>query len=145
MVRKFLQRLKEIDLPREAQIVDSYFNFGILWDNSNHCDVEVMILVETSLSPAELESILDKARIKAPFSQEYRFPEIMFLEDNQLLSIDYKITKIIQPSYKADKSDVDFLINFIKKHNTMEKMNYFLVRTWDQTYSGYSMNDLRCY
>lgn len=143
-VSAFLKDLKNIKLPENAQIIDSYANFGILWGNSNHCDAEVAILIKTDLSAVEFEKIIREAKVKTPFSKEYHPLEIMFLEDNKLFSLDYGISKEIETRYNSEKSDINILIDYIKEYAVNEEMNYFLVSTWDQTYSGYSMNDLRC-
>lgn len=157
---KFLNSLENSIPLNNSKVVHKYKRFGILRGNSNHCDCEIGVMLESDMTVKEFEDYATNSRsLKAPFtSLGSHYSEIYYTKKQQLFRI-YKgeTSKIIHDTigsgytikesfeFHLESDEYDYLKDMIKKTTQKENKNYFIITAFDQTYIGYSMKDLRCH
>ncbi|QQR55509.1 hypothetical protein IPG41_03065 [Candidatus Peregrinibacteria bacterium] len=146
-VRTFLSSLEEIKLPKDTKVLDSVSLFGILWENSNHCDVELILIVESNLAPADFQAALDTEQdLKQPYSVDKSYLSLYYYQDEKLLNISRQ--------GKIEEVDTEWLSNGPPTHTKFKELlekyvldpqsQLYFIEARDQTFQGYAMNDFRC-
>ncbi|MCP4134697.1 MAG: hypothetical protein GY754_27225 [bacterium] len=157
---RFLYSLENTNLPGKSRVINSFKRFGILHGNSNHCDCEIAILIETDMNIKKFEKYVQTSLlIDPPFSSlGKKYSELYNIKGRQLFRV-YKSNTIelVQEKeypYYSINNTYEFylqahgyqaLITMIKKIKQKPGKNYFIITAFDQTYSGISMRDIRCH
>jgi hypothetical protein len=170
-INAFYTSLEEIDLPEGSEVVNGYKRFGLIWGNSNHCDVEIAIVVESKLDSNNFDTFLQNSSDSLAYPYESIGPKQFYYElftldeDNNLIFIndgkEYMIRKRKRGNYYPSRyndeneyeelhvfwenRDFDSMQSFISNVTQKEEFNYFLIMARDQTFEGFPMNDLRCH
>ncbi len=71
LTTRFLNDLKEITSSDTVKVVNSYKHFGILSGNSNHCDSEVAVMIETGVAREHIDGFVrDLIALRSPFGNK---------------------------------------------------------------------------
>ncbi len=144
-----------MELPSNTKIVKIAKRFGGLWGCSNHCDAQVVVLLESSLSLKKINNFFQyKKDLKLPFNEgREAFSYILEIIKENIYEIKkdkrYKIPddvfEYVSGHFDGDEKKIIFdLINSTKnKRNADNRLFILLIN--DQTYFGFSMNDIRCH
>ena len=143
-------------LPPESHLVHTEKAFGLLWGNSNHCDAEVIAVLETS---ATAQSIADF--FSRPISLDFPFQEgpgtlavVQFDEERLSESIDGTFHRIDQESGGVYDSPglryyerwelrrIDELKSTLPHHS---ENRYLLLIATDQSFDDWDLSDFRCH
>ena len=132
---KFLSSLENITPPSNSKIINSFKQFGILKGNSNHCDCEIAVTLESDMNVEEFENYANSLSLDAPFSDYgrhyseiyhfkkqrlfriYNGDEIELVHDNKHFS--YTIKESLE--FYIEKNQYRTLRNIIE--NTIQKKN----------------------
>ncbi|MCU7805612.1 MAG: hypothetical protein KZQ96_20690 [Candidatus Thiodiazotropha sp. (ex Lucinoma borealis)] len=155
---RFAQSLRSIPLPPRSQVVATGRRFGLLWGNSNHCDAQVMALVETTWGDTRFSAYFEEpVLLKWPFSGVPDFLEVMKIADQRLYYIfDGKALTVRQDSglyansvvagfSLLERRDFEAAWQLADGHTLSPDKNYYILIASDQIISGYDMLDIRCH
>ena len=157
---QYLNSLIGLKFSDENKVINSSKQFGILSGNSNHCDCEILAIIESTMEIPDFVTYIDKNLfLKAPFStlgEKYSF--LYFIENQNLYVLNdttkIKLSPINNHQYYSIESDFDFylsttqykaIVQLINSTLLKKNYNYYLISAFDQTYSGLSMKDRRCH
>ncbi len=158
-VDQFLHSLQNMTLPDDTKIIASNSDFGIIWGASNHCDVIVRILLETTKEYSDFSSYsYQPISLAYPFHSVPSHLDVFELKEGELFLI-YKNhkTKLINgeiednvrhhfPEFFLETREMNGIKALLAKVKRDESQkNYFLLMAFDQTCSGMSFNDIRCH
>ncbi len=157
ITKKYLNSLKNFKYPN-SEVLNSSKYFGILTACGNHCDCKIFVLVESNLNFYDFKSYLDKnLSLKFPFNSYgifdiYTFYEKDFyiLANNQKFKIEDKNNKIlcnseIDKEFYMEKWEYKELKRLVKNIKLRKNKKYYIITSFDQTFSGVSMYDWRCH
>ncbi len=107
------------------QILDENLRFGILYGNSNHCDLEIMFIIKSNKEIVEIQKI-------------YK-PQVIFKLKNSLNILDNHLYFDLM-----GLSEIGYIKKFIRK-NYSNNENLYFVYVFQQWTSGLGFQDKRCH
>jgi hypothetical protein len=151
-VYRFEKSLTQMELPGDSQVIESTSRFGLLWGNSNHCDVEVIAMVESDLSFEEFEDGFDsqQSQLSVPYPNAIKETpthiSLYAYADGQATyrNFEENIVEVNDTEYGLGSRANRFLLDFAKSVETDSSNNYYLIKATDQTFDGFPMYDFRC-
>ena len=146
-VHQFLTSLEQIKLPADSEIIASDSNFGILWGVGNHCDVEVYLLVKSTIEGGDFFTELIMGNKETLLSYPYTKPEDLNLDAFYVENGSVVTLGLNEVSEWEDSRTESRILDFYEQNmpnQENENAHYYIIGSWDQAYSGYAMNDLRC-
>lgn len=157
---RFSHSLGSPPLPPGSRVVATRKRFGLLWGNSNHCDAQVMALVETTQDDAGIfANFEDPVPLKQPFSDASQYLDIMKIVDSSLHwvfegetypdSIRLDSIEFVYPKAPLgsvwDRRDYEAAQQLADDYPLLPDKNYYVLVAEDQISSGYDMQDIRCH
>ena len=152
----YLKRLKTMDFSTETIVINGSKRLGLLYGNGNHCNMEVMIFIESDL---DYESIYDKIHtniFKSPFNREsmmdvfyYKGGEIFLVKRGNLYKIDDEKTRL-GLYIKSEETyifpdELKVVKGITTSHAVREGRNYYVIVANDQENDGIHVWDFRCH
>jgi len=164
LVAQMLKSVKGIDFSDNTRRVALKKRFGLLWGNSNHCDVEVNILIQSDLSVADFVTMLEERNlidaIQFPFTS-HKHHDLFFADHHDIYWIygksKYRMGKsksdqasgyipegeVSLPDFGLEDPDYKNLVMLAMQAPSHDRAHYIL-RLTDQTFSDFNSNDWRC-
>ena len=157
MVR-FEYSLRNIPLAEDVRVVTSKRLFGLLWANGNHCDAQVMLLVETERRPVQMSYLVEKpVAMKRPFSTAPGDIDLIKLEGNDLYHVfdgqgyPIQVDSVLFAHSTAparnlwDKGSIEAVQQLVKDVPQQDNRQYYVLIAEDSVLFGDDLLDIRCH
>ena len=140
LIWRFQKSIQEdLILPSKTEILSQGKDFGLLWGNSNHCDVEIFRIVQSSLSPEKFrEQFQFRQSFKTPYSGTY--PQYITVYHKE--SDDIQLLLFEEDDWFHDRAQQIFDQTIYQPNPTLE--TYLLLFT-DQSFEYLPLRDIRCH
>lgn len=166
LVARTAESIQNIPLPDHTTITTVTKRFGLLFGNSNHCDLEINILIESNLPAKDFVDFLEDKIISESILYSFEKNQanksldvFLIKEGNIYLVYNQEQYKFITDAkskndcqfegsgpnvdFGLDKSSCDSLNNLSEKMIDPTRYGYIL-RFTDQTFTGLRTYDFRC-
>lgn len=153
----FETSMQEIPLPPGTRIVVTSQRFGLLWGNSNHCDANVVGLMQTRMSQYDVAVLFEQpADLDWPLSDEFTHVQpvktvgdkLYYLSDTRLdpKRQEQPYFNKIKPSFFSmlESSEVEQITALLATHHRTSEYEYYVLIARDQGVSSFDMYDRRC-
>jgi len=150
--------LQSAPLPEGSQVIATERRFGLLWGNSNHCDAQVMALLETTLDDARLSGYFEEpVSLWQPFSDDPEYLDVIKVTGYQLYHLfngkaytfQQEMSLFVHSEAPMDNlwevRDFEAIQQLADDHTLSPDRNYYILIATDQTFRGYDMLDIRCH
>ncbi len=138
------------NLPFE--VVATEKRIGVLWGGGNHCDMQVLALIDSDLDPADFHALIQNlvSDIRYPFDVP-GYPSVLVCENEELFLLDDAGMRYLVLE-NGQVEEVEFLLD-VRERAVIDRLRktgdpktrYYLVIYSDQAYSGFSMGDFRAH